>query len=97
MQLWGISNSNSPGSAGKGVSLKSFLWPLLLVCVALGTARAQENYEIQVYGSETQAPHSTMVELHSNFTADGQRRFLNGVDPTYRAEHETIEDHAGHQ
>ena len=71
--------------------MKSILSVFLFLGVALAAARAQGNYEIQVYGSETQGPRSTMVELHSNFTADGQRRFINGVSPTYRAEHETIE------
>ena len=71
--------------------MKSLLSVLVLLCSAVGTAHAQGNYEIQVYGSETQGPRSTMVELHSNFTADGQRRFINGVAPTYHAEHETIE------
>lgn len=67
---------------------------LLLLLVLLGSAalaRAQGNYEIQVYGSETQAPRSTMVELHSNFTADGRRQFIDGEAPTHHAEHETIE------
>jgi hypothetical protein len=36
-------------------------------------ARAQDNYEIQVYGSDTVSPRRTMVELHSNFTADGSK------------------------
>ena len=71
--------------------MKSLLSVFLFLGVVLGAARAQGNHEIQAYGSETQGPRSTMVELHSNFTADGQRRFINGVDPTYRAEHETIE------
>ena len=34
----------------------------------LGTAVAQGNYEIQVYGADTVAPKNLMVELHSNFT-----------------------------
>lgn len=63
----------------------------LLIIFSASAVHAQGNYEIQVYGSETMAPHTTMVELHSNFTADGQRRFIDGVAPTYRAEHETIE------
>src|ERR1039457_5006037 len=42
---------------------------LLLYAVA---ARGQDNYEIQVYGSETVAPEMTMVELHSNVTARGE-------------------------
>ncbi len=32
-----------------------------------------------------------MVELHSNFTADGQHNVVNGMYPTNHAEHETIE------
>jgi hypothetical protein len=32
--------------------------------------RAQDNYEIQVYGYDTVDPGKTMVELHSNFTID---------------------------
>jgi len=32
-----------------------------------------------------------MVELHSNFTADGERKFVDGMEPTHHAEHETIE------
>lgn len=54
-------------------------------------ACAQGNYEIQVYGSDTVAPRTTMVELHSNFTAAGQRQFIDGEAPTNHAQHETIE------
>jgi hypothetical protein len=71
--------------------LKSFALTLLFLGFALGMAHAQGNYEIQVYGSETQHPKSTMVELHSNFTADGQRLKIDGVAPTYHQEHETLE------
>jgi hypothetical protein len=71
--------------------LKSFVFAFLSLALGVSLAHAQGNYEIQVYGSETQLPGSTMVELHSNFTADGQRKFIDGVGPTYRAEHETIE------
>lgn len=35
------------------------------------SAKAQDNYEIQVYGADTVAPKTLMVELHSNFTIDG--------------------------
>ncbi len=65
-----------------------------LALLSFSTAKplhAQGNYEIQVYASETEAPKSLMVELHSNFTLDGQRKTLLGVAPTYHAEHETIE------
>lgn len=74
---------------------KSLLWLSTLAIVsALALAprsRAQGNYEIQVYASETVAPRTTMVELHSNFTADGQRNYVDGAAPTNHAEHETVE------
>jgi hypothetical protein len=54
-------------------------------------ARAQDGYEIQVYGSETVPAGMTMVELHTNFTATGQKQTINGVWPTHHAWHETLE------
>src|SRR5215469_1330901 len=60
----------------------------LCVCGALF---AQDNYEIQVYGSDTVAPGNTMVELHSNFTVDGSKTVVNGQIPTNHAIHETVE------
>jgi hypothetical protein len=71
--------------------LKLPLVILLSLCAAASVARAQGNYEIQVYGADTVPPRSTMVELHSNFTSDGQRLTIDGVAPTYHAEHETLE------
>ena len=53
--------------------------------------QSQDNYEIQVYASETVAPGRTMVELHSNYTADGQTAQVNGVLPDQHAFHETLE------
>jgi hypothetical protein len=72
---------------------KFFLPPLIgaVFFFAPRQLHSQGNYEIQVYGADTVPPHSTMVELHSNFTADGQKHFIDGVDPTNHAEHETIE------
>jgi hypothetical protein len=58
-------------------------------------ACAQGNYEIQVYGADTIAPKSLMVELHSNFTAVGQKRLIAGVYPTHHQQHETLELTAG--
>lgn len=52
---------------------------------------AQNNYEIQVYGSETQAPRTTMFELHSNVTVMGFKQDQNGVIADDLAWHETIE------
>ncbi|HEY6270898.1 MAG TPA: hypothetical protein VIX19_02770 [Terriglobales bacterium] len=59
--------------------------------VLAATAAAQENYEIQVYGSETVAPKTTMLELHSNFIVEGSREIDNGVLPTNHVLHETLE------
>ena len=53
--------------------------------------KAQDNYEIQVYGSETVDSAHTMVELHSNFTFDGSKKIIEGVLPTNHVFHETIE------
>ena len=65
---------------------------ILLSTIALSlAAHAQDNYEIQVYGSETVEKHATMLELHSNFTFDGQKQTENGVLPTNHVFHETIE------
>jgi len=52
---------------------------------------AQENYEIQVYGSETVPRGVTMFELHSNYTINGRRVTADGELPTYHAWHETVE------
>jgi hypothetical protein len=67
--------------------LKGFV---LVVSVTIFT-QAQDNYEIQVYGSETVPPDHTMVELHSNFTVEGSKTVTDGVLPSNHAEHETLE------
>jgi hypothetical protein len=65
---------------------------LFVVCfLCTGSAQAQDNYEIQVYSSDTVPKNNTMVELHSNFTAKGSQELENGVYPTNRTEHETLE------
>jgi hypothetical protein len=71
--------------------LRAIVILLILATAGACAARAQGNYEIQVYGSETVAPRTTMVEVHSNFTAQGQRETIDGVVPTYHAQHETLE------
>ena len=71
----------------------------LFVAIVLVVRRCfpQNNYEIQVYGADTVAPKSTMVELHSNFTVDGAKALPEstlGADalyPTNHVEHETVE------
>jgi hypothetical protein len=54
-------------------------------------ACAQDNYEIQVYGSDTVEAKQTMVELHSNFTFEGSKNSVDGQFPTNHQLHETIE------
>jgi hypothetical protein len=63
---------------------------LLLAFITI-RASAQDNYEIQVYGSGTVDPGMTILELHSNFTADGSREGVNGMLPIEHALHETLE------
>lgn len=67
------------------------LAPALLVLLLLRPAAAQDNYEIQVYGSDTVPAGQTMVELHSNFTAEGSTDVHDGMLPTQHAIHETLE------
>ncbi|MFI5236213.1 MAG: hypothetical protein ACHQXA_10920, partial [Gemmatimonadales bacterium] len=63
----------------------------LIAALVAMPLHAQDNYEIQVYGSETVAPAVTMFELHSNFTFDGEKAVTDGVQPTEHALHETLE------
>src|SRR5689334_22647006 len=57
----------------------------------LSSTFAQDNYEIQVYASETVPAGKNMLELHSNYTFQGSRETVNGVVPSYHALHETLE------
>jgi hypothetical protein len=66
----------------------------LVIMFSLGpltAAYCQDNYEIQVYGSEMGPPGSTMMELHSNFTVLGSTTVKDGVNPTQHSMHETLE------
>jgi hypothetical protein len=72
-----------------GQALLLIAAPFLLLCAK--PARAQGNYEIQVYGADTVEPKTTMVELHSNFTMVGEKETIGGVYPTNHQEHETLE------
>ena len=64
---------------------------IVFACFTALAVKAQANYEIQVYGAQTQQKNSTIFELHSNYTFNGQRQEIKGVRPTYHALHETIE------
>ncbi len=63
---------------------------ILFLCSA-AVALAQGNYEIQTYPSETEAPGTTMIELHSNFTIEGSKGTVDGVYGTEHQLHETVE------
>lgn len=71
--------------------MRIFIIILITILTFNHQLQAQENYEIQVYGSETVEKHYTMLELHSNFTFDGQKTTVNDVLPTHHVFHETIE------
>jgi hypothetical protein len=67
---------------------------LLLLAILLFTfdnLKAQDNYEIQVYGSETVEKGHTMLELHSNYTFNGSKTQFEGQFPTNHMLHETVE------
>ena len=72
-------------------ALAAVLGLALAAAVPPAPAAAQENFEIQVYGSETVAPGTTMLELHSNVAAEGSRRTIDHVLRTQGAFHETLE------
>jgi len=70
-------------------------WTVALAAAAVALlsrqGHAQDNYEIQVYGSSLVDAGHTMVELHSNFTVDGRSQEVDGLLPTRHAFHETLE------
>jgi hypothetical protein len=86
---------NTAESPRRCLALSFLGLKLLLALAALllsaASIRAQDNYEIQVYGVETAKPRTTMIELHSNFTISGSKEVMDGVLPTEHAFHETIE------
>jgi hypothetical protein len=62
--------------------VKRILLPVLLSC-ASGVCRAQENYQIQVYGTQTQKKESAIFELHSNYTLQRKKAVVNEVRPSF--------------
>jgi hypothetical protein len=67
---------------------------VIVLCVTLGTATsvaAQNNFEIQMYGSGTVAPGNTMVELHSNVAAKETTKTTDHTLRTQGAFHEPLE------
>lgn len=78
-------NAQGAGSSNDSI-MRSFFLAAFVLCAT--AALAQDNYEIQVYGSETIPKGDTMVESHTNFTPRGDRL---GTRPTNHAVHETLE------
>ena len=70
--------------------MKHIFFCLLFVFLQF-TSFSQDNYEIQVYGSETVPKGNTMLELHSNFTFQAQNFSKSTMLSTNHALHETIE------
>ena len=70
--------------------MKYYLAFIFLVCLNTQSF-SQDNYEIQIYGSETVEKSSTMLELHSNYTFNSSKEKIDGVLPTNHIFHETIE------
>ncbi|MDR3679252.1 MAG: hypothetical protein P4L41_04740 [Flavipsychrobacter sp.] len=73
-----------------GFSLKHLVLTIHFLALT-STINAQDNYEIQVYGSETVAKGRTMVELHSNYTLSGFTKEVDGQLPDNHIVHETVE------
>ena len=74
------------------LSVRRSLIAASFAALIASTLVAQENYEIQVYPSETVPAGVTMFELHSNFTLSGSRSVSPlGELPTNHAWHETVE------
>ncbi|HEY0245077.1 MAG TPA: hypothetical protein VGC01_05900 [Mucilaginibacter sp.] len=67
------------------------IYLLFILSIGFLQLKAQENYEIQVYGSETVEMGHTMLELHSNNTLSGSKFIEDGMLPTNHVQHETIE------
>ncbi len=83
-------DKREPGITLKTVLTSAAIYAALIAVFCL-PAIAQDNYEIQVYSSDTVPAGTTMVEIHSNFTIDGKKTVVNGVLPSNHAEHETLE------
>lgn len=64
---------------------------LIGVVVVSPPVRAQDNYEIQVYGADLVPRGATMVELHSNYTFRDSGDTTTGVRSSRHAMHETLE------
>ncbi len=66
---------------------------ILITTFTLGLfpAFGQDNFEIQVYESEITELHTTMFELHSNYTLYGSKTSSDKILPSNHQLHETVE------
>jgi hypothetical protein len=71
-------------------SIEKYL-PLLLLVFLSGSISAQDDYEIQVYRSETLEKGYTIFELHSNYTPSGNKQYSDNIFPSDKLFHETLE------
>jgi hypothetical protein len=85
-----IALQNFPKIDGHIYGMKAFFGFLLFFLGWQLCSRAQDNYEIQVYASPTVGKDTTMVELHSNYSFNGNVA-SNGVVSTNHMDRETIE------
>ena len=65
--------------------------PVLLLVFLFGSISAQDDYEIQVYSSQTAPKGNTLFELHSNFTPVGNKQYSDNIFPSDKIVHETLE------
>jgi hypothetical protein len=72
------------------VILRGALMAAFLLC-ATTVLCAQENYEIEVYPSELAAPHTLVVEEHTNFTVQGTKPESEEMYPNEHALRNTSE------
>jgi hypothetical protein len=68
---------------------------LAVVLLVGSAARAQDNFEIQVYDSETAPRGAVGLEVHLNVFAQGVRQAAGVELPTDRVTHFTLEPHVG--
>jgi hypothetical protein len=78
---WTVKATNTVAAARWEQRQDCDFFPHLTLAGTTTLARAQDNYEIQVDGSDLVDPGPTIVELHSNFTIDGSKTIVDGVYP----------------
>jgi hypothetical protein len=70
--------------------IKNFMFFLILTGLSVQLV-AQDDYEIQVYTSETVPKNQTLFELHSNYTLVGNKQYSGNIFPSDKILHETLE------